>query len=302
MPLAPLLASITALLGATPLDVAVAESGVSRAALLTGVADHIAQRRCWPDASSCELAYDLASVTKPITALAVLSLDVGLDDLVRTHLPELARREPITVRQLLEHTSRLRPVVKVADLPAGSPDRVLDRIVKSRLWPGPVYSDLNFVVAGRLVEKVTGRALGDVLRLRFFAPLGMSATGFRPEAYAPNGAPPRLPHDPIAQVCLTATSAPGHAGLFSTVDDLGLLLRALTGTAAQLEALRAEHAAGHPAGWTDWGAGSWGKVGWTGTFIWYDPPTKRWAVFLTNRTDGDHGFIDFELVVAEARR
>ncbi len=56
------------------------------------------------------------------------------------------------MRRLIEHTSRLRPVVAVADLPPQRPDLVLARIAKSRLRERPTYYDLNFIVAGQLVE------------------------------------------------------------------------------------------------------------------------------------------------------
>jgi CubicO group peptidase (beta-lactamase class C family) len=301
MPVLPVLNSITALLAATSLDAAVAQTGVGRAALLVGRGDDVIQRRCWPDEHSCSAEYDLASLTKPITAIAVLGLGVRLDDLVRKHLPAFERSEPITIRQLIEHTSRLPPVVKVADLPPGLPDVVLERIVYSRLRKGPVYGDLNYVVAGRLVEQVTGRRLDAVVEEQLLAPLKMNETTWTPSHAAPNGAQRGTPHDPIARVCMSAASAPGHAGLFSTVDDLGKLMRGIVGDAPQLDLLRAELRRGGSAGWSAWSNG-WGKTGWTGTFLWFDLSTRRWAVFLSNRTDGDHGFIDFDLVVAEAGR
>lgn len=280
----------------TALDEAVEASGAPAAELITGIGDEAAQHRCWPDDRACGAVYDLASVTKPVTALAVLALGIPLEASARSLLPAFKRREAITVRQLLEHTSRLRPVVAVVDLPQQRPDAVLARIVKSRLRDGPTYSDLNFIVAGRIVEAVSHRSLEAVLREHVFGPLKMSS----PTWHA------ATPHDPLARVCVTPKSEPGHAGLFATAEDLGRLLAAIVGDRPELDALRAELTEGKDtaAGWSSWGDGAWAKTGWTGTFVWFQPATKRWAVFLTNRTanGAEHGWVDFELVVDEAKR
>jgi CubicO group peptidase (beta-lactamase class C family) len=135
-----------------------------------------------------EMRYSIGSVSKQFLAMAVLLLvqdgKLKLDDPVARYLPHLTRARDITLRQLLSHTSGYRdyyPLDYVAPFMTApvAPDEVLERFAHIPLdfEPGTEwqYSNTNFVVAGRIVEKVTGMPLMSFLEKRVFRPLGMGS-------------------------------------------------------------------------------------------------------------------------------
>lgn len=145
--------------------------------------------------------YEIGSVTKQFTAAAVLQLvqehRLGLDDPVNRYEPEFAD-SALTLRMLLTQRSglpdlntlaflqRVRPLALRRD---GTYDQArIDREIAALphdFTPGErfEYSNSNYVVLGAIVERVTGKSLGDVLNARFFVPLGMTRTAFaRPAA------------------------------------------------------------------------------------------------------------------------
>ena len=191
--------------------------------------------------------FDLASLTKVIaTAPSVMALvDDGavlLRDRVARFFPGFGRRgkEAVTVEHLLTHVSGLRPDLPLEEAFEGRAE-ALRRVFDERLEAPPgeafVYSDLNFILLGEIVRRVSGRPLDVFAAERLFAPLGMRDTSFRPaadraariaptEACAPLGWPCGGPgaamlrgvvHDPTAR---RMGGAAGHAGLFGTADDL----------------------------------------------------------------------------------
>jgi D-alanyl-D-alanine carboxypeptidase len=134
--------------------------------------------------------FAIASVTKTFTAAIVLQLveegRVELDAAVNAYLPELAIARGVTVRQLLGHTSG------IPDLLAPMRDRL--NAEPSRVWQpaevlallGPAtfapgtswgYSNTNYLIAGMLVERVTGHPFGDELERRITGPLKLLGTG-----------------------------------------------------------------------------------------------------------------------------
>lgn len=145
--------------------------------------------------------FDLASLTKPLaTATAVMQLaeqgSVALDDPVQKYLPDFnptndPLRAQVTVRMLLTHTSGEEPDVELKD-PWGLArvdraegiHRALTTPLRSR--PGDVfrYSDMNFIVLGELLERVTGEAEDEYVHQNVFAPLGMTDTRYLPPAKA----------------------------------------------------------------------------------------------------------------------
>ena len=156
-----------------------------------------------PPPMTPETAFDLASVTKVMaTTFAVMDLldraALDLDAPLHTYLTDFlgGDRDQVTIRDLLTHRGGLqqwRPVYYhaadaqdayeyVRDLPLGWPVGSVRR-----------YSDLGFMLLGRVVEDVTGRRLDAYLQERFYGPLGLSATGFRPRRCAPPVPLPRLP-------------------------------------------------------------------------------------------------------------
>jgi CubicO group peptidase (beta-lactamase class C family) len=150
---------------------------------------------------------DLASVTKVMaTTMAVMILvDRGrlhIDEPVRTYLPDFTGggREAIAVRDLLVHRSGLAQWQPVY-YHAADPDEAYAYIRQLPLaWPPGAerhYSDLGFMVLGRIVERVSGASFADFLREDLYEPLGLRHTGFRP-------GPQSI--DAAAEVSLAATS------------------------------------------------------------------------------------------------
>lgn len=134
-----------------------------------------------------EMRYAIGSISKQFTAAAVLFLQqegkLSLEDKVAKWYPELTRADEITIRQLLTHTSGYsdfwpHDYVPTMMQTAIDPDSVIHRWAGAPLdfEPGTKweYSNTNFVLAGRIVEKITGMSLFDFLEERVFGPLGMT--------------------------------------------------------------------------------------------------------------------------------
>jgi len=207
--------------------------------------------------------FDLASLTKPLaTATAVMQLyeqgKVAFDDPVQKYLPAFnptndPERATVTVRMLLTHTSGEHPDVELRD-PWGlaKPDRAegFRRALTNPLFskPGEAfrYSDINFIVLGALLEKITGQQEDVYVQRNIFGPLGMKDTGYLPSAgllsrIAPTEhdvegkADPRTnPHfDELIRGAVHDTTTrrmggvAGHAGVFSTAGDVGVFVQAL---------------------------------------------------------------------------
>jgi CubicO group peptidase (beta-lactamase class C family) len=156
-----------------------------------------------------ETVFDLASLTKPIATTTAVMLLIGdgvvsLDDPVAKSLPSFADRdkENVTIRQLLTHSSGLKPWRGFHDLliqkerktgerlvgTALGREWILDRVLRSALVHEPgeaaVYGDLDFIVLGALVEAVAGESLDVFCEQRIFKPLGLHDTRFFPQAPA----------------------------------------------------------------------------------------------------------------------
>jgi uncharacterized protein YbbC (DUF1343 family) len=176
------------------------------------------------------------------------------------------------------------------------------------------YSDTGFIVLGELVRRVSGEPLDRFMQKRFYKPLGMRDTTFNPPAgWHARIAPTEfiqgqmlrgVVHDPRAR---QLHGVAGHAGLFSTADDLARLCRMLLAdgmeggrrylSSASVRAMFAPNEAGETLrglGWDISSAysrtlgsffpiGSVGHTGFTGTSIWMDPPTRTYVIILTNR-------------------
>ncbi len=269
-----------------------------------------------------ETVFDLASLTKVVaTTPALLQLiengKISLDDPVVKFWPEFREKNKaaITVRHLLTHYSGLAPglpMKKGWSGIEGARKKIL--MEKPGYPPGShfIYSDLNFLILGELIRRVSGRTLDSYCRANIFEPLGMKDTCFNPPPHLyPRLAPTRnnhigLVHDPLAQ---RVGSPTGHAGLFSTGDDLALFARALLngGRWNNAEILRPltvekmvlaqsppERTPLRGLGWEihspsagNWSEalppGSYGHKGFTGTLFWIDPVSKTYLIVLTNR-------------------
>jgi len=135
-----------------------------------------------------EMRYSIGSISKQFTAAAILLLQeegkLKLDDPVGKYIPGLTRGSEITIRQVLSHTSGYQDYwpedyVMTTMLPAATAQHIVDTWAKKPLdfEPGTQwqYSNTNFVIAGMIVEKVTGHPLMDLLTERVFRPLGMKS-------------------------------------------------------------------------------------------------------------------------------
>jgi uncharacterized protein YbbC (DUF1343 family)/CubicO group peptidase (beta-lactamase class C family) len=273
-----------------------------------------------------ETIFDAASLTKVIaTTSAVMRLieqgRLELEAPVSRYLPEFtgSGKESITVRQLLTHTSGLRAGLSLAQ-PWSGPEAALALACAEPLpdAPGTIhrYSDINFIVLGELVRRVSGQALDGFCAKEFFEPLKMSDTSYRPaEAVQPRIAPTqrqadgsvlrREVHDPTAR---RMGGVAGHAGLFTTASDLARFCRMLL-NGGELEGARIfkpetvalmtrvqtpeglarrglgwdidSPYAGPRGGWFP--VGSYGHTGWTGASLWIDPFSGCFVIFLSNR-------------------
>ncbi|SEN94732.1 serine hydrolase domain-containing protein [Actinacidiphila rubida] len=266
--------------------------------------------------------WDLASVTKPVAGLAVMALvDEGalrLTDTVGDHLPEYrgGDKADLTVHQLLAHTSGIPGQVPLyREHPTRAALLEAIRLLPLTAAPGTrvQYSSQGFILLGLVAEAAAGETLDVLVRRLVCDPLGMTGTGFHPapearrRAVATEDCPWRgrivtgQVHDENA-VVLGAPA--GHAGLFAPLADMERLGRSLAGgarellrpatfarmTAVHTEGLNLRRAlawqgqdpAGSPVG-PSFGPHSYGHTGFTGTSIWVDPATTRYAVLLTNR-------------------
>ncbi|WP_299036914.1 serine hydrolase domain-containing protein [uncultured Pseudokineococcus sp.] len=195
-----------------------------------------------------DTVFDMASVSKLFTSVAVMQQveagRVDLDAPVVRYLPEFAAggaaKSDVTVRHLLTHTAGFAPFVPLWSLYPDRESRVLGALQQPlQTEPGTayVYSDLSMIALGALVERVTGERLDVVVREGLTAPLGMEATGYAtPDAPVEGAAatelqvvPPRgvvrgEVHDENAW---SLDGVAGHAGVFSTVDDMAVLAQTL---------------------------------------------------------------------------
>ena len=196
---------------------------------------------------TADTIFDLASLTKVVaTTPSVMALvedgAIRLRDPVSRHVPGFERhgKDAVTVEHLLTHVSGLRPDLPLEEEFEGYAEairRVLDERLEAPPGEAFIYSDLNFVLLGEMVGRVSGQPLDVFAEERLFRPLGMRDTAFRPpaalrariaptEACTPLGWPCGGPegvmlrgtvHDPTAR---RMGGVAGHAGLFGTADDL----------------------------------------------------------------------------------
>jgi CubicO group peptidase (beta-lactamase class C family) len=138
--------------------------------------------------ASPEMRYSIGSISKQFTAAAILLLQeegkLSLDDAVGKYVPGLTRGNEVTIRQILSHTSGYQDYwpedyAMTPMLSSTSAQQILNTWAKKPLdfEPGTQwqYSNTNFVIAGCIVEKITGAPLMDMLTQRIFRPLGMKS-------------------------------------------------------------------------------------------------------------------------------
>ena len=273
--------------------------------------------------------FDLASLTKVIatTTAAMQLFDAGklrLDTPVADYLPRFRQsgKEGVTIRHLLTHTSGLIPYRRFYETGTVAREALIDSVLAESLEyePGTEmrYSDFSMISLMLVIERITGQPFDEYAEEHIFEPLGMHDTGFMSSG-SPN--PDVVPtehdrtfrrrlvqgevHDETAWI-LGGVS--GHAGLFSTAEDLAKFAHMLLeegrvdGEAfISPETLRlfttvqdpdlSTRALGwdtkNPEGYSSAGEGSgpssFGHTGFTGTSFWVDPDTDLFVILLTNR-------------------
>ena len=274
--------------------------------------------------------FDAASMTKVLATTPALMIlyergALKLDEPIATYLPEFSRggKEPITVRHLLTHTSGFKRAL------SRTPDwSDLKKAIQSlgaeqpSSSPGTVfaYSDINFIILGAVVERVSGMALDKFAAQEIYAPLKMHDTCFLPSAAKRSRIAPTEKvgrevlrgkvHDPKAQ---RMGGVAGHAGVFTTASDLARFSRMLLNggkldgvrilkpetvrlmtTVQTPDSVEARRGLGwdidsefsRPRG-NIFPIGSYGHTGFTGVCLWIDPFSKTFWMFLSNRVHPD---------------
>jgi CubicO group peptidase (beta-lactamase class C family) len=263
---------------------------------------------------TADTPFDLASLTKLFTSVAAVQQiergTLGIDARIGAYLPDFdaAARYGMTVRQLLTHTSGLRPELPLYDCADDEERLALLRAEPPVGAPGTYcYSDLNMLLLQHVLERVTGRPLDVLVRDGITRPLGMTATRFgpcpgaaatedqrRPWAKADRGMLRGEVHDENAWAL---GGVAGHAGLFSTGRDLAVFCRTLLAGGSYgparilgpdfVELLLAPPGLGFAVD-QPWfmgelaGGGAAGHTGFTGTSLVLDPATDTFVVLLAN--------------------
>jgi len=277
--------------------------------------------------------FDMASLTKVVaTTTAIMQLveqgKIVLSAPVTDYWPEFKAngKEDITVRELMTHYSGLPPDLDLKPDWSGY-ETAMKMIVGEKLIVPPgtrfIYSDINFETLGELVRLVSGEPLDVYCFEHIFKPLGMKETGFKPPATLRHRiAPTQYQHGDRGKMRWGEVHDPtsynmggvaGHAGLFSTADDLTIfaqmlldggsyhgvrILSPLTVEKMTSPQTPPDRMALRGLGWdldspfaSNRGElfelGSFGHTGFTGTDIWIDPVTKTYIIILTNRVHPD---------------
>ena len=185
-----------------------------------------------------ETVYDLASITKPFTALLIMMMQeegrLSVSDLACSYLtdcPEAWRT--ITIQQLLTHTSGIESYSRLPQWDeeldtrlfwrGGAAMMMRDQPLRFSPGTGWRYSNTGFDLLGLIIERVSGKTLPDMYRDRILSPLGMSRSGFHTSRMVVPGAATgyySLGSTFINKTPQSSSSAYGASGLFSTVDDL----------------------------------------------------------------------------------
>jgi CubicO group peptidase (beta-lactamase class C family) len=277
---------------------------------------------------TAETVYDLASITKsvPTSSIILHLIETGklsLDDHAATFIPELAgpEKEHILIKHLLTFTAVFDLPNRLAFFAPQGKTAIFDTIYSSPLQYPPGehyrYSNIPMLFLGMIAEKVLGKPLDEIADELFFKPLGMATTTFHPErlpaaTFAPTevnelGEVVGRVHDETAWALYRAGMVSGHAGLFSTADDLlrfGEMLlnggqyegryyfKPITVKKMWTEVV-SDGKNGMALGWATGHAGyidsplpshTFGKNGFTGTLLLMNPDRKSCLVLLSNRT------------------
>ena len=281
--------------------------------------------------------YDSASLTKVIATTPAIMLliergDILLDAPVTRYLDgfDNGGKRPITIRHLMTHTSGLRPGIGLTIEVDGEKQNwegydtainlAKSETVRQPPGTGFIYSDINYILLGEIIQQVTGRKLMDFTREEIFDPLGMVDTGYLPDEttwsriaatkWVDGVMLQGIANNPI---CRRTGGVQGHAGMFTTAADLARFSRMILNGGEldgfrflQPETIRLMTAVQSPARIDDWRGLGWdidtsyskqrgslfplggfGHTGFTGPSIWIDPYSESFVIFMSNRVHPD---------------
>jgi len=315
------------------INLAIEQGRLPGAVLIVGHDGKIVYRKAYgkralvptPEPMTVDTIFDIASLTKVVaTTPSLMKLfeqgKFRLNDKITDYIPEFqGGHSDITIRNLFTHFSGLAPDVPLDKPWTGYQTGI--HLAATTKPQGPplarfVYSDINFILLGELVHRLSGQMVSDYARQNIFLALGMKETQFQPPAalvprIAPTerlngGAPLRgVVHDPTAR---NMGGVAGHAGIFSTADDLARFAQMML-NGGELDGVRLFSALTvkkftepqtppdqpilRGLGWDIdsslsgnrgelFPIGSYGHTGFTGTSMWIDPSTQTYVILLAN--------------------
>lgn len=270
--------------------------------------------------------FDLASLTKVIaTTPSILKLaeekKLSLIDPVKKWFPEFEGKgkDDLLILHLLTHTSTLNdfsldPAGPMQSAISGAAAQKLNGEIGNRFH----YADINFILLAEVVRRASGTPLDEYAAKKIYRPLDMKDTGFRPSvalkgriAATVADEPQPITGEPQDFLARRLGGVAGHAGLFSTVDDLALFCRMILG-GGQLDGIRVmdqrtvdqmtapyfsrggkvirglgwdiASSFSSPRGGL-FSRGSFGHTGYSGTSIWIDPNADLYVILLTTRLE-----------------
>jgi CubicO group peptidase (beta-lactamase class C family) len=270
--------------------------------------------------------FDLASLTKILatTAMAMILYERGLLDLempiisiVGEFSGEDPRRDEVTLRMLLAHSSGL-PAYEKLFLRAHSRDELLAAAFSTPLANDPgshaEYSDIGFIALGVALERLADETLDRFCQREIFGPLALTHTTFNPAHELRHAIPPTADDQTFRHRIIQGEvqdenasvlgGVAGHAGLFATAHDLATFAHTLLQGGSPI--LRPEtitlftaresspEGTSRALGWDTpsppsqsgryFSPRSYGHLGYTGTSLWIDPERRLSITLLTNRT------------------
>ncbi|HXI41881.1 MAG TPA: serine hydrolase, partial [Bryobacteraceae bacterium] len=316
------------------IEQAIRDNRIPGAVLLVGHAGEIVYRKAYghravlpsPEPMTADTIFDCASLTKVVaTTSALMKLfedgKLRLNDRVTEYLREFqGGKSDITVRNLMTHFSGLRPDLDLEPAWSGYENGIHRALIDKPAGPPGirfVYSDINFILLGEIVRRLSGETLPEFAVKTVFGPLEMHDTMFQPADFLrPRIAPTEMlqkehlllrgvVHDPTARYM---GGVAGHAGLFSTAGDLARFCQMLLDKGAwrgrqifsplTVEKFTSpESPPDQPIlrglGWDIdsplsgergelFPMGSYGHTGFTGTSLWLDTRSNTYVILLTN--------------------
>lgn len=273
-----------------------------------------------------DTVFDLASLTKVVaTTPAILKLAeegrLSLVDPVKRWFPELEGKgkDDLLVMHLLTHTSALNDFSLSPENPMQSAiAKVTGQSLNGEIGSRFRYADINFILLGEMVRRVSGEALNEYTTRTFYKPMAMKQTGFLPSlelkaraAVTVGDAGQQFIGDPQDYLARQLGGVAGHAGLFSTSGDLAVFCRMmLSGGRSAGRQIMAERTVDQMTapyfsrggkvtrglGWdiaspfssprgAFFSRSSFGHTGYSGTSLWLDSDADLFVILLTSRLE-----------------